>query len=38
MHPLAMFLPFNRESLKGKFVPAKNGDVPPERRGYWLLV
>jgi len=38
MHPLAMFLPFNRESLKGKFVPAKNGDVPPDRRGYWLLV
>ena len=38
MHPLAMFLPFNRESLKGKFVLAKNGDVPPDRRGYWLLV
>jgi NAD+ diphosphatase len=33
-----MFLPFNRESLKGKFIPAKNGDVPPERRGYWFLV
>jgi NAD+ diphosphatase len=38
MHPLAMFLPFNRESLKGKFVPGKNGDMPPNRQGYWLLV
>lgn len=38
MHPVAMFLPFNRESLKEKFVPAKNGAVPPDRRGTWLLI
>lgn len=38
MHPLAMFLPFNRESLKGKFVPARDGAEPPDRQGHWLLI
>lgn len=38
MHPLAAYLPFNRESLRGQFVPAKNGDEPQDRGGTWLLV
>jgi NAD+ diphosphatase len=38
MHPLAANLPFNRESLADQFVPAKNGDAPADRQGYWLLV
>jgi NAD+ diphosphatase len=38
MHPRAAYLPFNRESLAGRFVPAKNGDQSAERRGTWLLV
>jgi NAD+ diphosphatase len=36
--PLAAYLPFNRESLVGQFVPAKNGDPPEDRHGTWLLV
>jgi NAD+ diphosphatase len=37
--PLAVYLPFNRESLEGQFVPAKNDGNPPEgQRGTWLLV
>ncbi len=38
MHPLAAHLPFNRESLAGQFLPAKNGDPPAEQRGTWLLI
>ena len=36
----ATHLPFNRESLEGRFVPAHhNGIKPPaDRQGYWLLV
>jgi len=37
-HPLAAHLPFNRESLAGQFLPAKNGDPPADQRGTWLLV
>jgi NAD+ diphosphatase len=38
--PTATHLPFNRESLEGRFLPAHhNGlEVPSDRRGYWLLV
>ncbi len=38
MDPLAAYLPFNRESLDGEFVPAKNGDPPGDHQGTWLLV
>jgi NAD+ diphosphatase len=33
-------LPFNRESLEGRFVPAHHdgAEVPAEQCGYWLLV
>jgi NAD+ diphosphatase len=34
----ATHLPFNRESLAGQFVPAKNDEEPEDRRGTWLLV
>jgi NAD+ diphosphatase len=37
-YPIAAHLPFNRESLSGQFVPAKNGDPPEDRRGTWLLL
>jgi NAD+ diphosphatase len=37
-YPLAAYLPFNRDSLGGEFLPAKNGDPPEDRRGTWLLV
>lgn len=33
-----MYLPFNRESLEGKFVPAKNLEAPETREGCWLLI
>ena len=37
--PLAVYLPFNRESLEGRFVPAKNdGEPPGDQGGTWLLV
>lgn len=38
MHPQAVYLPFNRESLEGKFVPAKNLGAPEAREGCWLLI
>jgi NAD+ diphosphatase len=38
MHPQAVYLPFNRESLDGKFVPAKGLDVPEAQQGCWLLI
>jgi NAD+ diphosphatase len=38
MEPLDPNLPFNRDSLRGAFVPAKGVAVPAERVGYWFLV
>jgi NAD+ diphosphatase len=38
MHPLAPYLPFNRESLAGSFVPALPGAVPQIREGTWIVV
>jgi hypothetical protein len=38
MYPPAAYLPFNRESLVGEFVPGKNGEPPENRGGTWLLV
>jgi hypothetical protein len=35
---LTDYLPFNRESLTGLFVPGKNGEPPEDRGGTWLLV
>jgi NAD+ diphosphatase len=36
----ATHLPFNRDSLEGRFVPAHHdgAEAPSERTGYWLLV
>jgi NAD+ diphosphatase len=36
--PLAVYLPFNRDCLRGEFTPAKRGGTPPDRRGHWLVV
>jgi NAD+ diphosphatase len=36
--PLSVYLPFNRECLRGDFRPAKGIDPPAEQRGRWLLV
>jgi NAD+ diphosphatase len=36
--PLTVYLPFNRDCLRGDFVPAKTGAAPPAPRGHWLLV
>ena len=38
MTPLSVYLPFNRDCLRGAFVPAKRGGAPPERTGRWLIV
>lgn len=38
MYPHAVYLPFNRESLAGRFVPVENNEEPEDRRGTWLLV
>jgi len=38
MTPLSVHLPFNRDCLRGEFVPAKHGTEPPEPRGRWFLV
>jgi NAD+ diphosphatase len=38
MHPLTVYLPFNRESLRGRFVLGKNLDMAGDRHGFWLLV
>jgi hypothetical protein len=38
MHPLTVNLPFNRESLQGRFVFGKNPDSPEDRVGHWLLL
>ena len=36
--PLSVYLPFNRDALRGTFEPAKSGAVPPTREGHWLIV
>ena len=36
--PLTVYLPFNRDCLRGTFVPAKLAEAPPGPRGYWLAV
>ena len=36
--PLTVYLPFNRDCLRGGFVPAKSGAALPAARGHWLLV
>ena len=36
--PLSVFLPFNRDALRGTFEPAKSGAVPPTQEGHWLIV
>ncbi len=38
MTPTTVYLPFNRDCLRGEFVPAKHGGPPPDPRGHWLLV
>ena len=38
MTPMAAHLPFNRESMKGAFVPAKHGGQPVEQAGHWLII
>jgi len=38
MTPLSVYLPFNRDCLRGAFVPAKRGGPPPARAGQWLIV
>jgi NAD+ diphosphatase len=35
--PLSVYLPFNRDCLRGEFVPAKRGTSPPPG-GRWLLI
>jgi NAD+ diphosphatase len=36
--PLSVYLPFNRDALRGAFEPAKGVAAPPAREGHWLLV
>ena len=36
--PLSVYLPFNRDCLRGAFVPAKRGASPPPLSGHWLIV
>jgi NAD+ diphosphatase len=36
--PLSVYLPFNRDALRGTFEPAKSGAVPPTLEGHWLIV
>jgi NAD+ diphosphatase len=36
--PLSVYLPFNRDCLRGAFIPAKQAEKPPDRRGHWLIV
>ena len=39
MTPLSVYLPFNRDILRGAFVPAKHATKPPaEHRGHWLII
>ena len=36
--PLSVYLPFNRDCLRGGFTPAKQGGTLPDRCGHWLIV
>ena len=36
--PLSVYLPFNRDCLRGTFGPAKHGTTPPDPSGHWLIV
>jgi NAD+ diphosphatase len=38
MHSLTVYLPFNRESLRGRFVLGKDLNTPGDRQGFWFLV
>ncbi|HUF90745.1 MAG TPA: NAD(+) diphosphatase [Candidatus Limnocylindria bacterium] len=38
MIPQSVYLPFNRDCLRGTFTPAKRGTKPPEAVGHWLIV
>lgn len=38
MTPLSVYLPFNRDCLRGAFEPAKGGGAPPGGQGRWLIV
>ena len=38
MTPHSVYLPFNRDCLRGEFVPAKQGARPADERGHWLIV
>ncbi|MBI4637294.1 MAG: NAD(+) diphosphatase [Candidatus Rokubacteria bacterium] len=35
---MSVYLPFNRDCLRGAFVPAKGGTRPAEPHGHWLIV
>ena len=36
--PLSLYLPFNRDCLRGAFEPAKRGEAPGSTTGHWLIV
>src|SRR5437867_5235810 len=36
--PVSVYLPFNRDSLRDAFRPAKSATAPPAPRGHWLIV
>ena len=36
--PLSVYLPFNRDCLRGGFEPAKQAEKIPDRCGHWLIV
>ncbi len=38
MTPHSVYLTFNRDCLRGEFVPAKQGARPGDERGHWLIV
>ncbi len=38
MTPDSVYLPFNRDCLRGEFVAAKQGTAPAAARGHWLIV
>jgi NAD+ diphosphatase len=38
MTPESVYLPFNRDCLRGTFTPAKRGSKPPDAHGHWLIV
>ncbi len=38
MTPDSVYLPFNRDCLRGEFAPAKRGGAPTHPSGHWLIV